>query len=160
MPTEGEPKTAMTTGATRLCKKCAFVFPIEETVCPSCGRDQAVRTVRRTELSEFERFKHYLRRRRRYILYAGAGLVFGVLLPVLASWIPSLFNTGVTHTSHVRAPTIADIMAPVLRFIADNAWAFILGGLGAIGGGVLAYREQRAQRAERRRGRGRSRESA
>jgi len=34
----------MTTGATRLCKKCAFVFPIEETICPSCGRDQSVRT--------------------------------------------------------------------------------------------------------------------
>jgi len=143
----------MTTGATRLCKKCAFVFPIEETICPSCGRDQSIRTMRRTELSEFERLKYYLRRRRRYIVYAAAGLLIGVLGPVLVAWLSSLSNQGVVEEGVVRAPSIAEIMAPVLRFVADNAWAFILGGFGAIGGIVLAYREQRSQRVSRRKGR-------
>ena len=139
----------MTTGATRLCKKCAFVFPIEETICPSCGRDQTIRTMRRTELTEFERLKYYLRRRQRYILYAGGGLLIGVLGPILFTWIPSLFATG-PIVEGPPPPSIAYIMAPVLAFIANNAWAFILGALGAVGGIFLAYREQRAQRAARR----------
>lgn len=142
----------MTTGATRLCKKCAFVFPIEDTVCPSCGRDQSIRTVRRTELSDFERLKYYLRRRRRYLTYAGIGLLVGGLLPVLITWVPTLFAQGPV-VEGPPPPSIAAIMAPVLSFIASHAWAFIFATLGAVGGSVLAYREQRAQRAQRRKGR-------
>jgi hypothetical protein len=146
----------MTTGPTRLCKRCQCEFPLEEVICPACGRDQRISRQRKVRVGFIERLLPT--RRQRVLVLVAAGLVAGSLIPLLLSQVSLLLAppTGEDVAVNAGTFTLAHVADPLFGFIEDHLTTIAFSSIGAGIGAFLAVRSmerEKRRKADRRRSR-------
>jgi hypothetical protein len=146
----------VTTGPTRLCKRRQCEFPLEEVICPACGRDQTTSRQRTGRVGFIERLLPT--GRLRVLVLIAAGLVAGVLIPFVLSQVFLLLTPATGEDVAVNAGpfTLAYVAYPLIRFIKDHLTTIAFGSIGAGIGALLAVRSmerEKRRKADRRRSR-------